>query len=84
MSVDATIFVSNLFFCILSLSSPSSLLAGYPLFPGENEMEQMACIMEIIGVPQKKLIDAATRKQTFFEANHAPKLQPNSRGKVFR
>lgn len=31
------------FGCILS-----ELYTGYPLFPGENEAEQMACIMEVL------------------------------------
>ena len=30
------------FGCILA-----ELYTGYPLFPGENEVEQLACIMEI-------------------------------------
>lgn len=25
----------------------AELFTGYPLFPGENEMEQLACIMEV-------------------------------------
>lgn len=28
--------------CILA-----ELYSGYPLFPGENEVEQLACIMEV-------------------------------------
>lgn len=30
------------FGCILA-----ELFTGYPLFPGENEVEQLACIMEV-------------------------------------
>ena len=30
--------------CILA-----ELYTGYPLFPGENEVEQLACIMEVRG-----------------------------------
>ena len=30
------------FGCILA-----ELYTGYPLFPGENEVEQLACIMEV-------------------------------------
>lgn len=29
--------------CILA-----ELYTGYPLFPGENEVEQLACIMEVL------------------------------------
>ena len=32
--------------CILA-----ELYTGYPLFPGENEAEQLACIMEALGTP---------------------------------
>ena len=32
--------------CILA-----ELYTGYPLFPGENEVEQLSCIMEVCGPP---------------------------------
>jgi len=32
------------FGCILA-----ELYTGYPIFPGENEADQLSCIMEIIG-----------------------------------
>jgi dual specificity tyrosine-phosphorylation-regulated kinase 2/3/4 len=47
--------------CILA-----ELYTGYPLFPGENEMEQLACIMEILGLPPKTVLAAATRRRLFF------------------
>jgi serine/threonine protein kinase len=47
--------------CILA-----ELFTGYPLFPGENEQEQLACIMEIQGAPDKYLIEKSTRKKLFF------------------
>ena len=31
----------------------AELYSGYPLFPGENEQEQLACIMEVLGVPER-------------------------------
>lgn len=31
----------------------AELYSGYPLFPGENEQEQLACIMEILGPPDR-------------------------------
>jgi len=42
------------------------LYLGYPLFPGENEVEQLACIMEIFGLPPVKLLDEAQRRKIFF------------------
>lgn len=47
--------------CILA-----ELYTGYPLFPGENEQEQLSCIMEIQGVPDRHLIDKSSRKKVFF------------------
>jgi len=67
------------FGCILA-----ELYTGYPLFPGENEVEQLACIMEIMGLPPKRVLDEATRKKMFFDSSGAPRLVPNSRGKKRR
>lgn len=47
--------------CILA-----ELYTGYPLFPGENEVEQLACIMELIDLPPEDLINQATRRRLFF------------------
>lgn len=47
--------------CILA-----ELYTGYPLFPGENEVEQLACVMEVLGVPPQDLIASASRKRLFF------------------
>jgi len=45
-------------------------LTGFPLFPGENEQEQLSCIMEVLGVPEKYLIEKSTRKKLFFGKNY--------------
>ena len=42
------------------------LLIGYPLFPGENEVEQLACIMEVLGLPPQNILEQATRRRLFF------------------
>ena len=47
--------------CILA-----ELYTGYPIFPGENEQEQLSCIMEVLGVPDKDLINRSSRKRLFF------------------
>lgn len=47
--------------CILA-----ELYTGVPIFPGENEHEQLACIMEIIGVPDATIVNRASRRKTFF------------------
>ena len=47
--------------CILA-----ELYTGYPIFPGENEIEQLACIMEVLDVPPDGVIAHASRKRLFF------------------
>lgn len=65
--------------CILA-----ELYIGYPLFPGENEVEQLACIMEICGVPPEELIATATRKRLFFDSRCSPRCVTNSKGRKRR
>ena len=48
------------FGCILA-----ELLTGYPLFPGEDEMQQLACIMEILGAPPPWMLQESTRRKVF-------------------
>ncbi|TPX70368.1 hypothetical protein SpCBS45565_g01845 [Spizellomyces sp. 'palustris'] len=64
--------------CILT-----ELYTGYPLFPGENETEQLACIMELKGLPPPTLLDRSTRRKNFFDGPH-PRIVPNSKGKKRR
>lgn len=47
--------------CILA-----ELYTGFPIFPGENEQEQLSCIMEVLGIPDKDLINRSSRKRLFF------------------
>lgn len=67
------------FGCILA-----ELYTGYPIFPGENEVEQLACIMEIQGLPPRAMVEQASRKKMFFDSNGAPRIVANSRGKKRR
>ena len=63
--------------CILA-----ELYTGYPLFPGESEQDQLACIMEPLGLPPEKgFLEKATRKKVFFSPTGAPRAVANSRGK---
>ena len=50
------------------------LYTGYPLFAGEDEQEQLQCIMEVKGVPPKSLLVAASRTRVFFDQEYNPKL----------
>jgi serine/threonine protein kinase len=47
--------------CILA-----ELYTGFPIFPGENEQEQLSCIMEVLGIPDKDYINRSSRKRLFF------------------
>ena len=62
--------------CILA-----ELYTGYPIFPGENEQEQLACIMEVFGPPEKHLIEKSTRKKLFFDSLGKPRLSVSSKGR---
>ncbi|KAK0864750.1 serine/threonine protein kinase, CMGC, dual-specificity [Friedmanniomyces endolithicus] len=62
--------------CILA-----ELWTGYPLFPGENEQEQLACIMEIFGPPDRHLVERCTRKKLFFDSMGKPRVTVSSRGR---
>ncbi|KAI8089024.1 kinase-like domain-containing protein [Halteromyces radiatus] len=62
--------------CILA-----ELYTGYPLFPGENEQEQLACIMEVLDVPHGSLVEKCTRRKLFFDALGQPRIVANSKGK---
>ncbi|MCJ1356961.1 MAG: hypothetical protein MMC33_006957 [Icmadophila ericetorum] len=62
--------------CILA-----ELYTGCPIFPGENEQEQLACIMEVFGPPDKHLIEKSTRKKLFFDSLGKPRLTVSSKGK---
>ncbi|KAI8819720.1 kinase-like domain-containing protein, partial [Fimicolochytrium jonesii] len=60
------------------------LYTGYPLFPGENETEQLACIMEVLGAPDLALVDRGNRRKVFFEPSGNPRLVTNSKGRKRR
>ncbi|KAF7359474.1 CMGC/DYRK/DYRK2 protein kinase [Mycena sanguinolenta] len=62
--------------CILA-----ELYTGFPIFPGENEQEQLSCIMEVLGVPDKEYVNRSSRKKLFFDPNGAPRAVINSKGR---
>ncbi|KAL5109416.1 Dual specificity tyrosine-phosphorylation-regulated kinase 2 [Taenia crassiceps] len=53
------------FGCILA-----ELLTGSPLFPGEDEGDQLACILEVLGMPPEKLLDQSRRMKHFFSTTY--------------
>lgn len=54
--------------CILA-----ELLTGYPLFPGEDEMDQLSCMMEVLGMPPVKTLENSKRSRTFFSSKGHPR-----------
>ena len=57
------------------------LFAGIPIFPGENEGDQLLCIMEVLGLPPIQLLQKATKKSAFFDDFGEPRSKVNSRGR---
>ncbi|KAI9505998.1 kinase-like domain-containing protein, partial [Coemansia spiralis] len=45
----------------------AEILTGYPLFPGENEREQLASIVEVLGPPPAYILERAPRCADFAE-----------------
>ncbi|KAF4148152.1 Protein kinase domain [Phytophthora infestans] len=74
------------FACILV-----ELHAGHPIFAGENEREQFACIMEVLDVPPIEIVRNSKRRLNFFDevanpadintVDYTPKAFVNSRGR---
>lgn len=60
------------------------LHTGYPIFPGENEQDQLACMMEVLGVPDRGLLERSTRCKLFFDSTGAPRPVVTSRGQKRR
>lgn len=54
--------------CILA-----ELLTGHALFPGENEADQLACIIEVLGMPPKDFLKNARRTKVFFNPEGYPR-----------
>lgn len=61
--------------CILA-----ELLTGYPIFPGEDEGDQLACIIELQGMPPQKLLDTSKRSRNFISSKGYPRYCTVSQG----
>ncbi|KAI8084855.1 kinase-like domain-containing protein [Halteromyces radiatus] len=62
--------------CILA-----ELHTGIPIFPGESEQEQLGCIMEVMGLPERYLIEQSSRRKLFFDTQGNARMVVNSKGK---
>lgn len=63
------------------------LYTGIPIFPGENEKDQIGYIMEYIGLPSVEILSKSKKRSCFFEFDYKsnqyiPLKYMNSRGKV--
>ena len=44
----------------------TDMTVGMPIFAGEDEQEQLGCIMEVLGVPSRYIIEQCSRRRLFF------------------
>lgn len=49
------------------------LLTGYVLFPGEDESDQLALVIEALDMPPKDLLERSKRTKNFFTPNGLPR-----------
>lgn len=54
--------------CILA-----ELYTGFAILPGEDESDQLACIIELLGMPPKQVIENSKRSKIFFNAKGYPR-----------
>lgn len=55
---------------------------GWPIFPGDSETDQLALMMERLGLPPEELINRGNKKDKFFTEENNPILKPNRKGKT--
>ncbi|CAH8846320.1 unnamed protein product [Trichobilharzia szidati] len=56
----------------------AELINGLPLFPGEDEADQMACIMEVLGLPHPTLLRHSSQIDRYFIEYKCDKLKPST------
>lgn len=49
---------------------------------GEDESEQLQCMMEVLDTPSSDVLQEATRVKLFFDSQMMPRITANSQGKV--
>lgn len=58
------------------------MMIGRPIFPGDDENEQMDMLVEVLGMPPKEMIDKCSRKKEFFTIDG--RLLPSKKSKKRR
>jgi len=53
----------------------AEMVIGLPIFPGENEVDQMACITEVMGVAPTAITSLSRRKKMFFDQIGNPRMK---------
>lgn len=56
------------------------LLTGRPLFMGENEQEQVACIMQYFGLPDTSMLVQCARRKLFFDSSGNSRFVASKKG----
>ena len=59
----------------------AEMMIGHPLFPGDDEAEQLEMYMEVFGLPPRDMIDECSRKRYFFDNNYHPLVRSQARRK---
>ncbi|RZF33351.1 hypothetical protein LSTR_LSTR016021 [Laodelphax striatellus] len=54
--------------CILA-----ELYTGYPLLPGEDESDQLSCIIELLGMPPQKMLESSKRAKNYITSKGYPR-----------
>ncbi|XP_078732720.1 dual specificity tyrosine-phosphorylation-regulated kinase 2-like [Lampetra fluviatilis] len=57
----------------------AELVTGRPLFAGEDEGDQLACIMEVLGMPAPALLERCKRARSFVDSRGHPRYCTASR-----
>ena len=58
------------------------LLTGLPLFFGENEIDQLYAIIEVLGLPPDQLLKSSAKRYKLFGSEGLTRTYKNSHGKV--
>jgi hypothetical protein len=51
----------------------AELYTGFAILPGEDESDQLACIIELLGMPPKQVLDNSKRAKIFFNTKGYPR-----------
>lgn len=75
MIFNETLTTTVIFFAFVSFLGCilAELYTGFAILPGEDESDQLACIIELLGMPQKPVLENSKRAKIFFNAKGYPR-----------